>query len=96
MPSEMERRKKIRNRIIELCIWEIIWGAIGFFIVGGFFQIIIPALGLILGLIGGIITYFISYLFTNRCPYCDMILPRKIEVCPDCKRSDIRNKVRKN
>ncbi|MFW9996516.1 MAG: hypothetical protein ACFFD4_31015 [Candidatus Odinarchaeota archaeon] len=89
-PVVMDKRKKIRNRIIELSIWEMIWGGIGFLFVGGVLYLIEPVLGLLLGLIGGILSYSLAAIFTNRCPYCDMVLPRNIEICPDCKRSGIK------
>ena len=56
----LDRRSKLRNRIIELIIWEIIWGGIGFLFFGMMLGIMNPLVGLILGLIGGVISYLIS------------------------------------
>lgn len=83
----MDKRKKMKNRVIEFLIWEFIWLFVGYFIIGFFLNIMDPILGLPLGFVGGLIVFSFSVLSTNRCPYCDMILPNEMFVCPDCRRT---------
>ena len=95
IPHILDKRSKVRNRMIEIILWETIWGVIGLVIIGMMLGIMHPLIGLILGLSGGAIFYIISTLSNNRCPYCDMILPKDIEICPDCKRNSRWREVKK-